>query len=135
MRKIMKIVVALALTLATLVSMLTCASAETYDHNRKVEKITEEVIGGVLTGNTISLGEVERAVGEVDCDISTKSWYRHRKTDQATLYTVTSHEFTDNSVRWHADVVYYTQLYVYMGSSSPCGEKKTVRRASASATN
>lgn len=134
MSKIMKIVVALALMLATVISMLTCASAETYSHYRSVDKVTEEVIGGVMTGNRIVIGSVQRAVGEVDCDIPTQTWYRGRKTDQSTLFDVLSHSFKENSVTWRADIVYYTQLYVYMGSSSPCGDKKTVRGVYASAT-
>ena len=124
MKKMMKIVVALAMALVTMVSMLSCASAETYYHTRSVDKVTEEVIGGVMTGNKIVIGTVQKAVGEVDCDIDLQEWYRSRKTAQSTLFDVLTRSFTENSVTWRADIVYYSQVYVYMGSSSPCGDKK-----------
>lgn len=66
MKKMMKIVVALAMVLVTMVSMLSCASAETYYHTRSVDKVTEEVIGGVMTGNKIVIGTVSDATASHD---------------------------------------------------------------------
>lgn len=121
MKKFIKLAVVLAMALAIVLSVTVCASAESYNHTVTVNTVTEEIIGGVMTGNKVVTGTTTAIIGTVDCDIPDLAWYRYRVGPQAKTYTVTSHGFKNSSVWWYATSEYYSQLYVYMGSNSPTG--------------
>lgn len=130
MKKILKIFMVLVLTMTILLSA--SAVAERYDHNRTITKVTEEVVNGVMTGNIISVGTTSRAIGYAQCDIPSQSWYGSGRYSQARSYEVLSHTFSGSTISWRADSVYYTQLYVYLGSNDPYGPTTTIRNAYAS---
>lgn len=132
MKKLIYLAIGLVLILGFTLAFSTVAIASDYYHYRTVTKVTEEIINGVMTGNRISVGQTSRAIGYVNCNISTQTWYRSGVGPQGSSYEVLSHSFSTNKVTWRADAVYYTQLYVYQGSNDPCGPKQTLRGASAS---